>query len=135
VAASAVVAAARQRDVGGGGSATSTEAWQWHSGGGSISCGGGSAKHCGGAHRDGDSAIAAVRMLWRWRQQGATRCQYCYYIWKHTYNSLEQETFNFREKNKTQTVRCLICNVNLCPICINEWHGVEMSDINGLLNL
>ena len=67
--------------------------------------------------------------------KGGTRCQYCYYIWKHTYNSLEQETFNYREKNKLQTVRCLICNVNLCSICINEWHGVEMSDINGLLNL
>ena len=54
----------RQRD-----SATSAEAWRRHGGGGSVSGGGGSAKRGGGEKCDGGSAIAAARMLQRWRQR------------------------------------------------------------------
>jgi hypothetical protein len=31
------------------------------------------------------------------------------------------------------TMRCLRCNVNLCPNCWNEWHGVDMRDTYRLL--
>ena len=69
------------------------------------------------------------------RAKANARCQYCYYIWKHTYTAKEQDTYGYREQNRAHTVRCLVCNVNLCPICMNEWHGVEMSDTNKLLGL
>ena len=61
-----------------------------------------------------------------------TRCQYCYYIWKHTMNVKEQETLDHMEQNRQFIFRCLVCNVNLCPNCINEWHGVDMRDTNKL---
>ena len=35
--------------------------------------------------------------------------------------------------DKQNTVRCLTCNVNLCPNCWNEWHWVDMRDTNRLL--
>jgi hypothetical protein len=61
-----------------------------------------------------------------------TRCQYCYYVWKHTFNAKEQETWDHMEQNRQFILRCLVCNVNLCPNCINEWHGVDMRDTNKL---
>ena len=61
-----------------------------------------------------------------------TRCQYCYYVWKHTMNAEEQETWDHMEQNRQFILRCLVCNVNLCPNCINEWHGVDMRDTNKL---
>jgi len=48
---------------------TSAAAWRRQGGIGSGSGGGGSAKRGGGAQRDGDSAVAAARMLRRWRQR------------------------------------------------------------------
>ena len=66
MAASAAVAAVRQRDVGGGGS-TTARCWL-QLGGGSISGCGGSAKCGGGAQSNGGSGVAEARMLWRWRQ-------------------------------------------------------------------
>jgi hypothetical protein len=61
------------------------------------------------------------------------QCQYCYYKWKHEYDPTEQRTYRWMERNRTDTVRCLRCNVNLCPNCWNEWHGIDMRDTNGLL--
>ena len=61
-----------------------------------------------------------------------TRCQYCYYVWRHTMNAKEQETCDYMEQNRQSILRCLVCNVNLCPNCINEWHGVDMRDTNKL---
>ena len=61
------------------------------------------------------------------------RCQYCYYIWKNEYDPSEQELYLFMQRNRTDTVRCLRCNVNLCTNCWNEWHGIDMRDTNGLL--
>jgi hypothetical protein len=61
------------------------------------------------------------------------RCQYCYYIWKHDMNAKQQRDFGYMERNRADTMRCLRCNVNLCPNCWNEWHGVDMRDTNRLL--
>jgi hypothetical protein len=36
------------------------------------------------------------------------------------------------EQNRQFILSCLVCNVNLCPNCINEWHGVDMRDTNKL---
>ena len=41
-------------------------------------------------------------------------------------NAKEQETWNHMEQNRQFILRCLVC-MNLCPNCINEWHGVDMS--------
>ena len=41
--------------------------------------------------------------------------------------------YGFIEKNQTGTSRCLVCNVNLCPNCMNEWHGINMQDTDRLL--
>ena len=61
------------------------------------------------------------------------RCQYCYYVYSNEYNEMQQEVYEFKRQNKQNTVRCLTCNVNLCPNCWNEWHGVDMRDTNRLL--
>jgi hypothetical protein len=47
-------------------------------------------------------------------------------------NAKEQETWNHMEQNRQFILRCLVCNVNSCPNCINEWHGVDMRDTNKL---
>ena len=39
---------------------------------------------------------------------------------KHTFNKIEQEAYNFMERNWIYLVCVLVCNVNLCPNCINE---------------
>lgn len=62
-----------------------------------------------------------------------SRCQYCYYQYKHQYDNNARRVYGFMEKNRTGTSRCLVCNVNLCPNCMNEWHGIDMRDTNRLL--
>ncbi len=61
------------------------------------------------------------------------RWQYCYYIWNNEYNDKQRTDFGYRERNRHKTVHCLVCNVNLCPNCMNEWHGVDMRAANRLL--
>ena len=61
------------------------------------------------------------------------QCKYCNYLWKNEFNSKQQKDYGFMESNKTSMVHCLVCNVNLCPNCISEWHGVDMQDTNSLL--
>ncbi len=62
-----------------------------------------------------------------------TRCQFCYYQWKHEYDDTQREGNLFMEKNKTNVVRSLVCNVNLCPNCTNKWHGIDTHSTNRLL--
>ncbi len=59
--------------------------------------------------------------------------QYCYYLWKNELNDKLQRDYAFMEWNRSSMVRCLVCNVNLCPNCINELHGVDMQGTNRLL--
>ncbi len=59
------------------------------------------------------------------------RCQYCYYQWKQL-GEQEKKSAYFMKNNRKQLHRCLVCNVNLCPICENEFHGVQMSETGRL---
>jgi hypothetical protein len=61
------------------------------------------------------------------------QCQYCYYVFTNEYDEMQQQANEYQRQNKQNTVRCLTCNVNLCPNCWNEWHGVDMRDTNRLL--
>lgn len=63
------------------------------------------------------------------------RCQYCYFIWKHDYDDSQKEDYIYRRVNRHNTLRCLVCNINLCPNCMNEWHGFDMRDTNKLLGV
>ena len=63
------------------------------------------------------------------------RCQYCYFIWKHGYDDSQKEDYIYRHVNRLNTLRCLVCNINLCPNCMNEWHGFDMRDTNKLLGV
>ena len=36
-------------------------------------------------------------------------------------------------KNREHVRRCLVCNVNLCQVCENEFHGVRMCETEKLL--
>ena len=67
------------------------------------------------------------------RTFAGTRCQFCRYQWKHEYNNTQRDANLFMERNRTNVVHCLICNVNLCSNCTNEWHGIDMRDTKRLL--
>ena len=55
-------------------------------------------------------------------------CQYCYYQWNNHLNDNQKRVHAFMKRNRTKTIRCLICNVNLCPNCFNEFHGFNMTN-------
>ena len=57
-----------------------------------------------------------------------SRCQYCYYQWSNDLDESQKEVQVFMKQNRKQTSRCLICNVNLCPNCFNEFHGFNMTN-------
>lgn len=60
-------------------------------------------------------------------------CQYCFFKWKNEMDEEEQELNKKMEKNRAGVRRCLICNVNLCGACFNDWHGFAMSNTIKLL--
>ena len=61
-----------------------------------------------------------------------TYCQYCYYQWTK-FDDTKKEAFNYMCKNRGRIWRCLLCNVNLCPVCDMEFHGISMQDKSKLL--
>ena len=57
-----------------------------------------------------------------------TSCQLCHYKWKQLDEYGKNNEKNKKMKqNRDQVRRCLVCNVNLCCLCDNEWHGVDLS--------
>jgi hypothetical protein len=60
-------------------------------------------------------------------------CQYCYFAWNHEYDKKQKKSWSFMEKNRKDIIHCVVCNVNLCPKCVNEWHRVDMRDTNKVL--
>ena len=60
-------------------------------------------------------------------------CQYCYYQWSNNFNDEQKESNITMKRNRKEIRRCLVCNVNLCPMCENEFHGIMMSDNAALL--
>jgi hypothetical protein len=58
------------------------------------------------------------------------RCQYCYYKYMHKYNEAQRKAAKKATKQK-RVRRCLVCNVNHCAACDNEFHGVDLSLYKG----
>ena len=60
-------------------------------------------------------------------------CQYCRFKWQHRITNERTKTinkwmFNYRAHIK----RCLVCNVNLCWSCFNDWHGFSIGALNSM---
>ena len=55
------------------------------------------------------------------------RCQYCYFLWNSTHK--KEEAFGNMRQNRRGARRCLVCNVNLCERCENEFHDIDMESI------
>ncbi len=60
-------------------------------------------------------------------------CQHCHLQYHYEFNDSQREAFSKMKKNQTHVWRCLVCNVNLCPVCENEFHGVQMCETAKLL--
>jgi hypothetical protein len=57
-------------------------------------------------------------------------CQYCRYQHQHNFDDKQKQAYMTLEQNRKQVRRCLICNVNLCPTCELEFHGIERQDLS-----
>ncbi len=60
-------------------------------------------------------------------------CQYCHFQYHYEFNNSQSETFSKMEKNRMHIWQCLVCNVNLCPACEIEFHGIQMCETAELL--
>ena len=60
-------------------------------------------------------------------------CQYCLFQYTHDFDDNQREANPKMERNRANVRRCLVCNVNLCPICEIEFHGVRMCESAKLL--
>ncbi len=60
-------------------------------------------------------------------------CQYCHYQYKYEFDDEQRKVFGKMHKNREHVRQCLVCNVNLCYICDNEFHGVQMCETAKLL--
>lgn len=60
------------------------------------------------------------------------RCQYCAYQYKHMLTDAERESRKHMKSNRDSSScrRCLVCNVNLCPKCELEFHGISYDDLS-----
>jgi hypothetical protein len=63
----------------------------------------------------------------------ARHCQYCLYQFKYELDDEQRKVCGKKYKNREHVRRCLVCNVNLCYICENEFHGVQMCKTAKLL--
>jgi len=60
-------------------------------------------------------------------------CQYCHYQYKYEFDDEQRKVSPKMLKNREHVRRCLVCNVNLCYISQNEFHGVQMCKTAKLL--
>ena len=60
-------------------------------------------------------------------------CQYCHYQFMYELDDEQKKVFWNMNKNRKHVRQCLVCNVNLCYICENEFHGVQMCETAKLL--
>ncbi len=60
-------------------------------------------------------------------------CQYCKFQYTHDFDDRQREANPKMLRNQANVRRCLVCNVNLCPICEIEFHGVRMCESAKLL--
>jgi hypothetical protein len=57
-----------------------------------------------------------------------SHCQWCYYKLHKEYD--EKDRKHFRKalhQNRERIQQCLVCHVNLCPACDNEFHVADLS--------
>jgi hypothetical protein len=55
-------------------------------------------------------------------------CQYCLYQYTHELDDEQRKVCGKMLKNREHVQRCLVCNVKLCHVCENEFHGVRMCE-------
>ena len=57
-----------------------------------------------------------------------SHCQWCYYKLMNDYDKKERKNMTDALRQNRQSVRrCLVCHVNLCPQCDNDFHGAQLS--------
>jgi hypothetical protein len=63
-------------------------------------------------------------------------CQFCKYKWLNNLSLQAQKRKQnaVMKNNRCNIQRCLDCNVNLCQLCINDWHGCDWNRINDSIN-
>jgi hypothetical protein len=61
-------------------------------------------------------------------------CQYCRYKFNNVWNDDQKRKNKKLFQNRASIVRCLTCNVNLCWMCKNDWHGVGYGTMNTLVS-
>ena len=61
-------------------------------------------------------------------------CQYCRYKHSHVMNESVKEQMKWMHNNRLHIRRCLTCNVNLCGVCANEWHGYSFDKMNAMVD-
>jgi hypothetical protein len=60
--------------------------------------------------------------------QKDSHCQWCYYKLMNEYDGRARKYMrNALGQNRQMIRRCLVCHVNLCPLCENEFHGADLS--------
>jgi hypothetical protein len=60
-------------------------------------------------------------------------CQYWLCQYTHALDDKQREGCGKMLKNREHMPGCLVCNVNLCYVCENEFHGVRMCETAKLL--
>ncbi len=55
-------------------------------------------------------------------------CQYYLYQYTHELDDNQRDGSGKMLKNREHVRQCLVCNVNLCYLCKNEFHGVRMCE-------
>jgi len=57
-----------------------------------------------------------------------SHCQWCYYKLMNNCNKHERSEMKASLKqNRQMIMQCLVCHVNLCPLCEPEFHGADLS--------
>ena len=63
------------------------------------------------------------------------KCQYCAYQFSNELTDRQKESFGYMYQNRHDIRRCMVCNVNLCSVCENSFHGVDMADTAAVLGI
>jgi hypothetical protein len=57
-----------------------------------------------------------------------SHCQWCYYKLQNDYDEKDRRHFRKAlQQNRERIQQCLVCHVNLCPVCDNYFHGAHLS--------
>ena len=62
-------------------------------------------------------------------------CQFCAYNYANALLASEKIVDAEQKKNRKQVRRCLTCNFCLCDNCENEFYGIDMTNVNAVLNM